>query len=199
MELEGAGHLDESQLEAYSMRRVPEDEAACVEEHLLVCESCRQQLADTDAFVHAMRGAAGRLRAAPHMTGRGWVQWGLRPVLATLVVVVGIGIAVRMDHKAPIGAEVVVLQATRGGGLVAQVTAGRPLLLKPNLDGLPALPEYHLRILDRTGKRTWQGNFLSSAGGASIPQQPPGIYFVELYSIPGTLLREYAMEVKAQR
>jgi hypothetical protein len=67
--------------------------------------------------------------------------------------------------------------------------------LKPNLDGLPAFPEYHLQILDRTGKRIWQGNF--KAGNAvAVPQQPLGIYIVELYTIPGTLLREYAMEIK---
>jgi len=52
-----------------------------------------------------------------------------------------------------------------------------------------------VEMVDRSGKRVWQGNF-TPLTGAAAPKQPPGLYFVRLYSLPGALLREYAMEVK---
>ena len=189
-------HLDEAQLEAFSMGKLPESELAACEEHLLICESCRQRVEENDIYVRSMRDAAARLRAREEKPRKAWLPR-VVPLLAAAVLILGIGIALRVNQKGGLTPVAVALDATRGGGLVAQVPAERPMLLKPNLNGLPAFPEYHLRILDRTGKRIWQGNF--KAGNAvAVPQQPLGIYIVELYSIPGTLLREYAMEIKAQ-
>jgi hypothetical protein len=115
--------------------------------------------------------------------------------LAAALVLVGIGVAWQMNQKVTPVPVAVILEATRGGGQIAQVPAGKPLLLKPGLDGLPSLPEYHLEIVDRTGKRVWQTNF-APATGVGAPEQEPGIYFVRLYSLPGALLREYVMEIK---
>jgi len=120
----------------------------------------------------------------------------LAPALAAGVLILGIGLAVRTNHSGGASPVTVALEATRGGSFVAQVPSGKPLILKPNVVGLPASPEYHLRILDRAGKGVWQENF-KPADGAAAPEQAPGVYFVELYSIQGTLLREYVMEIKA--
>ena len=187
-------HLDEAQLEAYSMGKLPESELAECEEHLLICDSCRQRVEENDIYIRSMRDAAARLRAQEERPRRARLPR-LVPVLAAAVLILGIGIALRVNRPGPVTPATVALDATRGGGLVAQVPAGRPLLLKPNLNGLPAFPEYHLQILDRTGKRIWEGNF--KAGSAvAVPEEPLGIYIIELYTLPGTLLREYAMEVK---
>ncbi|HEY1341965.1 MAG TPA: zf-HC2 domain-containing protein [Bryobacteraceae bacterium] len=56
------GHIDAQDLEQYAMGHAPEETAARIEEHLLVCEACRAQLAQTDAYVAAMRKAAAELR-----------------------------------------------------------------------------------------------------------------------------------------
>jgi hypothetical protein len=52
-------HIDEAEVERYSLSVLPEKEAAPIEEHLLVCDSCRVRLAETDLYVEAMRRAAG--------------------------------------------------------------------------------------------------------------------------------------------
>jgi hypothetical protein len=121
----------------------------------------------------------------------------LVPALMMAAGLAGSSVGCGTKAKVPAGPETVVLEATTGGGRIAQVPAGKPLLLKPNLQGLPRYDEYHLRILDRSGKPVWQGNF-KTATGALIPAQGPGIYIVELYTIPGAMLREYVLEAKAQ-
>ena len=50
-------HIAEDDLELYEIERLPEAHVAPVEEHLLVCEDCRAQLAAWDQYVGAMRAA----------------------------------------------------------------------------------------------------------------------------------------------
>jgi hypothetical protein len=53
-------HPDEGELEKYSMSDLREEEDR-FEEHLLHCEHCQRRLAETDAYVAAMRGAAAAI------------------------------------------------------------------------------------------------------------------------------------------
>lgn len=55
--MDPATHILESQLEAYSLNRLRDDETEIVEEHLLVCELCRQQVSDLDAFHDSLLAA----------------------------------------------------------------------------------------------------------------------------------------------
>jgi hypothetical protein len=50
-------HISDDVLEQYSLDRLEEQELAAVEEHLLLCESCRDRLEGIDAFVASMRTA----------------------------------------------------------------------------------------------------------------------------------------------
>lgn len=50
-------HIDDDALEAYSLGRLADADAAPVEEHLLVCAECRDRLAEWDEYVRAMRSA----------------------------------------------------------------------------------------------------------------------------------------------
>jgi len=51
-------HLSEELLDDYVRRTIPsEDAIAFVEEHLLVCERCRQVVSETDDLVSALRNA----------------------------------------------------------------------------------------------------------------------------------------------
>ncbi len=54
-------HIDEETLECYALGRLCEDEAAPVEEHLLVCHSCQDGLAAADEYIRAVRAAAPKL------------------------------------------------------------------------------------------------------------------------------------------
>jgi hypothetical protein len=55
-------HLGGEEAERYSLGAMSEEEVARWEEHLLVCEPCRREVAASDAYVAAMRTAAKELR-----------------------------------------------------------------------------------------------------------------------------------------
>lgn len=56
-------HLDEESAEQYSLGQLSARKVAEVEEHLLVCNSCREMVTSSDSYVAAMRAAAEKLRA----------------------------------------------------------------------------------------------------------------------------------------
>ncbi|HXP86719.1 MAG TPA: hypothetical protein VN841_18455 [Bryobacteraceae bacterium] len=67
-------HPAEDVLDEYAFRRLGEAEAAPLEEHLLVCETCQERLHQIDDFVLVMKQAAPEL-ALPAVSG-GWrVRW----------------------------------------------------------------------------------------------------------------------------
>jgi anti-sigma factor ChrR (cupin superfamily) len=55
-------HLDEEAAEKYSLGQLSARKVVEIETHFLVCESCRQKVAASDAYVAAMRNAAAKLR-----------------------------------------------------------------------------------------------------------------------------------------
>lgn len=54
-------YIEGDDLELYALDRLAEPDAAPVEEHLLVCEECRERLTECNAYVRAMRGALAAL------------------------------------------------------------------------------------------------------------------------------------------
>jgi hypothetical protein len=70
-------HMDSEEAERYLMGDSPDREAAGLEEHLLICEGCRERICETDLYLSAIWGAAEELRGRPGRSGgrRGWF-WG---------------------------------------------------------------------------------------------------------------------------
>jgi Putative zinc-finger len=189
-------HLDDSQIEDYCLGKIPEPELEEVEEHLLICESCQQRVAEGDAYAKSMQDASLHFRAQEQKPRTAWAASGLVPVLAVALVVVGVGTFLHSDQGSGGPRVPVALEVTRGAGVLAQAPARRSLLLNPGLDGLPALTVYRLEMVDRNGKRVFQRDF-TPGKGVEAPSQTSGIYFVRLYTIPGVLLREYALEIRS--
>jgi hypothetical protein len=189
-------HLDDSQIEAYCLGNVPEPELTELEEHLLICESCQQRVTEGDAYVRSMQNASSRFRAEEQKPRKAWAASGLIPVLGVALALAGFGVFLRMNQSSAGPRIPVALEATRGAGVLAQAPAGRLLLLNPGLDGLPALAGYRLEMVDRNGKRVFQGDLIPGKG-VETPAEASGIYFVRLYTPPGTLLREYALEIQS--
>ena len=191
-------HLEAEEVERYSMGTIPEEEAARLEEHLLICESCQQRVTESDGYVSSMQRAALELRQSPAVRQRRW--WSLPRLvpavaaLALLAIVTLVGL--RMGNRGPAGpAFAVNLAATRGTGIEAKAPARTPLALRVDLTGLPVWPSYGLEVVDSAGRRVWRG----AVSGANIQPLPPGIYFVRAYAPSGELLREYGLEIERGR
>jgi len=193
-------HWEAEEIERYSLGTIPEEESARLEEHLLICESCRQRLSESDDYVSSMQHAAAELRRAPAVRERRWWWWSIAnlvpavAVLVLLVIVVAVGL--RMGNPGPAAPAVAVsLAATRGAGIEAKAPAHNALTLHVDLTGLPVWPSYRLELVDSVGQRVWQG----PANAAKVPPLRPGIYFIRAYSPAGELLREYGLEVDGAR
>ncbi|MGB9606715.1 MAG: anti-sigma factor family protein, partial [Bryobacteraceae bacterium] len=133
-------HPSEERWEEYALGLLDEDDSAELEEHLLVCPQCQDKLAETDAFIYAMREAARRLRQQPPSRLRLlWARlerWAGTPALAwglAAAAVVMLALLVPRYVLAP-GADAqpaltVMLYAARGVDreVFAQAPAGRPL------------------------------------------------------------------------
>jgi len=193
-------HLGEELLENYSMGSLAEPDVATLEEHVLVCVTCQNRLAETDSWIRGMRRAA---RGLPVPARRTWAPWSLPrlvPVLAALTLIVAAGVALRFNHGGAIAPVEVVLEATRGAAV--QAPTMQPLLLMPGLESLPPLTRYNLEIVDQFGKEVWRANVVpgpAAASGVKMPGMSPGTYFVRLYDPSHVLLREYAVEARSAR
>jgi predicted anti-sigma-YlaC factor YlaD len=79
--------MDAEEAERYLLGDSPAEEAADLEEHLLVCDECREQISNTDGYLSAMYAAASEVRDLnPSDPGR--ELWRLLPgalVLACLI------------------------------------------------------------------------------------------------------------------
>lgn len=197
MPLERNRHPEGETLENYSMGTTSEEEAAQLEEHLLTCEVCRRRLNETEAFVLSMQRASTQLRTEQRREWRPWVLPRFAPILAAALAVLVIGIGLQVVEKSAAPPVAVILAATRGAAGAARAPEARPLLLRPDLEGLPALSSYRLEMVDHVGNRKWQGTVGPSLENRSAvaPAARPGLYFVRVYSPSGELLREYALEI----
>jgi len=194
--LEPDRHAEEDELERYSLGEVASDEYARLEEHLLVCEACRERLAVHDLFTRSFTGAAADWRANhPKVEKRGWWSPRLALVMGSLALL-AVG-ALWLNRSIPqrIPAPVAIgLSTTRGAAAAAHAPARRPLDVKPDLTGLAVFPTYDLQVVDAVGGTVVQVKAAPRAA-ARISALQPGTYFVRLYSPSGELLREYALQV----
>ena len=200
MALNSNRHMDENEIEGYSMGAVSDGERARFDEHLLICESCRSRVAKSDDYLAAMQGASWRMRRQPPEPAPSrrffprLIPFFAAAGLVALVAIAGLRPWARVT--APMFA--VSLEAMRGAGIDARAPAGRALLLNLQLAGLPVQASYRVETVDRVGKVVWQGTVPAqdSTAAAALPGMPAGVYFVRVYASSGELLREYGLEVQ---
>jgi anti-sigma factor RsiW len=73
-------HLDVDVAERHVAGELTETELAVVEEHLLVCETCRQTVSEMDVFAPLLRSARGGSAAYSHATADGPVVLEIDPL-----------------------------------------------------------------------------------------------------------------------
>ncbi len=195
---ESENHVTEDQLERYSAGSLPETAVARVEEHVLVCETCQDKLAYADAWVRSVRWAGAQLRREPQGFWQRLRVPHMVPALAASLIVLFAVVFYLQSNKRAVAPFAVALQATRGETM-AHVPAHQPLVIHPNLDGLPQFPTYRLEIVDAVGKQVFESSLALVPGhnpASTISGVTPGVYFARVYSPAGDLLREYALEAR---
>ena len=203
MQLRKGDHASDEALEQYATHSLPEAALAEVEEHLLVCSQCQQQLEEIDAYVSAMRSAAKGLDQEDESRKTYWTRvsriltfrkfgW----AMAVAALVLG-AVALRISTKRPVAPFALVLETSRGSGM-QHAPAGRRLELSLNTQGLPSFSGYELEIVDDSARLQYQSH-MSAQQSAVRTTLPAGLrrgtYFIRLYSPARELLREYGLQI----
>jgi len=189
-------HPSDELLEEYFFHRLEESRLAEVEEHLLICEACRNTVLELDAFIPSMKAEAAR----PTETRRRNLpianRVGVAATFALLLVALVVFRTRPLDNPAP--AEVI-LSSIRGLESRSEAPAGKPLQLNIEAPDLVSGHEYRIAVVDAAGRSVWTGT-ATDAGGKILAQVPKrlisGVYWVRLYDSKDRQLREFGMSVK---
>jgi len=191
-------HGTDEQLEAYVLGRLSDSEEEILEEHFLVCATCRTAVDQQMVFTSGMREALAE--AGPQ---RDWLAW-LRPVfaprfamagaLAAVVVAAGLYF-VAGDHTHYASVAALQLTAIRGT-TTPSVEPAREMDLTLNSFPTTGGP-FKVEVVDANGGNIWTGT-TTSPSVAIHEKFHPGSYFVRLYSSSGDLLHEYGFRVEQE-
>lgn len=191
-------HPSEDALELYALQRLAEEDEAPLEEHLLICEKCRNRLEEMDEFVAAMRAAlehkpAAQPVALPKRMPR--LAWA-----GVLVAAAILALALPLWRRAEPPREVV-LRSWRGaaGAGDAQVPAAAPLAVRLAGEGLPERPRYRVEVVDDWGQSIHEEMLVASRLTLFLNSGlAAGHYWVRVFdpSDAGLPLREYSLTVE---
>jgi len=206
MQLEPDRHIEDDDLERYSMRTLGETQTPALEEHLLFCHSCQDRLYEMDQFLESIRAVApgvSREKETLWLRLRGLVTvswptnypaWAAASAVLALVCLVGLTWQFRQGATGkPIA---VVLVAERSGAVTAPARSA--LLLELDTKGLPNLASYRVQVVDQFGTRVAESGLTPKDGRISFPVGAgltAGDYLVRLSSPQGEQLREFAVRL----
>jgi len=205
MQLSANGHASEESLESYALGSLGEPALGELEEHLLLCSLCQDQLKEIDAYHAAMKSAAARLEGQDESRKKLWTRVSgamtfrrLGWVMGLVAIALG-GLALRvwLTPTALTPAVALVLETSRGSE-VRHAPARRPLELSLDVKGLPAYPLYAVETVDAVGQVQAQSTAAVSEGRVKMSLSQglrPGNYFARLYSPSHELLREYGLVI----
>ena len=188
-------HESDERLELYALQRLSDSDVVSIEEHLLVCDSCRDRLDETATFAVAMREAG---KTIPVTVSRDWFAW-LRPQLALAGALAVALLAVVLvwngnGRLAPVAS--LQLSAMRGSD-AASVQPARELdLTLTDAVAGPGTPM--VEVVDGNGARFWSGTpeMSGSVARAKVAKAlAAGDYCVRFYDSPGHMLHEYSFRV----
>jgi hypothetical protein len=198
-----SGHPDEESLELYALGRLPEPEAAAIEEHLLACHPCQDAMKELDEYVAAMKGAlAEREVGEVEQPKPGFLdtlrQSKAMPALAVGIAALGLALVVVNQSGKPAVPVELTLRSLRGGGTeMAEAPAGAPLRLHLQSEQRTLDSSYQVKIVDSAGGEVWSGVAPSDGGTLEVDKAlSSGRYWVRVYDAGGAQVQEYGLQVK---
>ena len=188
-------HGTEEEFELYAMGRLATNRSGRLEEHLLVCDPCRQQLDDAAAYCLTMRQELSKPAKPAFWFGWNWLRLpspamvGLAMAAAVLLLVVAGSVLLRPGTSL-VPLATVQLSAMRGEMAVAVEARETDMIL---LDAGSYVG--NVEVVDATGGFMWKGP-LAEGGRLRVPKAlAKGTYFVRLYD-GLKLTREYGFHVR---
>ena len=174
-------HIEDDRLDMYALGRLPREQAAQLDEHFLVCATCRERLRQSEEFAALFRQVAPTPEARPRRARFGW-RWPAAG-LATAALAVVLLVAIRQERQ-PMAPAIVSLNALRGPETAARIEAGAPAVLVFDID---AAAGYETRIVDRAGKDVLRLPAETRDGrlAVTVRKLVRGSYWVRVYQTGG--------------
>lgn len=205
-------HLSEEILEAFVMKRLQAEESEQLEDHLLICGTCRSRLDEVRQDVQAIRIAAARIREEDFFRATRKPRWQFAAnwsffrsgwMLAGAGLLTAVFLVPLFREPNPVYRDVV-LQTMRGGREDTVVSsAGLRVRLKLALNGVAQLAQYQVVVVDSSGQTFYQSGPVTpeTREQLTVPvkrELPPGVYWVRLSSPASgeVVLREYSLRIR---
>lgn len=196
-------HADEELLERYSLGALEETDLARVEDHLFLCETCRESLEEADVYTAAMRAAARDLRMdAPSRSrqpARSWFPlWSDAVAVGLALLVFALAWGPWRNSKSGGTPPLAILLETTRDSRMQIAPVARPLLLTADLTQLASYPAYRLEVVDAEGRYVIASP--PTPGRRNLSLLIPagltrGVYYIRLYAVSGEFLREFGLLV----
>lgn len=210
MKFDDRSHVGSEALEQYSLQHLSEAECERVEEHLLICPQCQDELAQIETFIADMKAAIAiqqqreLARSGESLFAR-WFRVVPRPALVTAFAAVVLAVAAvpwmmreNAPAAAPFAVQLAVMRGPESAGM-ATAESGRPVQLRISAAEIPEAPAYRLQVVNAAGEQVWTGEprreDAQLAADVAAPL-PKGAYWVRLYASGGEHLREFGLMVK---
>jgi hypothetical protein len=197
-------HPTEDELEDCLLDRISEVSRRGVEEHLLVCETCRDALEDIHATILARNWALAdivreertRKRRSFRFIIPARVYAGYAAALVALL-----GWTYLAHRDGPVRESEVSLTAMRSGvtGDLSFATAGSNVTLHLDTTSLPSEGRYLVEVVGATGHSVWAEQVAARTPSVTTritKPVPAGRYWVRLNTTAGVPLREYELRVQ---
>lgn len=193
-------HPSEDLLEEYSFGRLDERAAAPLEEHLLLCERCRDSLELVEGFIQELksailaRGGAHRTAIRPVASLARNIAWGA--ALSVLVLIATLA----WPSREPTAPTTIALASFRGSQAVAMARgpAGRSLELALDAAGIGNSVRCRVEVVTVSGEKAWDGAS-NPQDGKLLALVPKGLrsgsYWVRLYASGNELVREFGLRL----
>ena len=202
-------HICEDLLERYALNQLVEDEQAPVEEHLLVCNVCRNRLDGVDEYIRAMRLAVMQESVLQPGSSSDRLSYGAqlrgKPVFLWAATIAALFLVFALPWKKSITPPTeITLEARRGSGSLSVAhghASSSSLVLNIDLTELATVDSYSAQVVDADGRQVWRG-VLKPVGKHLVIVVPTplsaGTYWVRLFdnSDPPAPLREYGFELE---
>jgi Putative zinc-finger len=191
-------HIEEDDLEQYSLGTLAEEQLAALEEHLLICPACQSRLKASDEFVNLFRAAAVQPDARPR---RLWQRIARRPLVAwpAAVAVAASVLLIVVHRNEPVAVPTTVfLQSLRGPDSATQVRAGKPAFLVFDLSPAARREAHEARVVDPLGAEILKASVSTQEDRAAVfvDKLRKGSYWIRLYRRDGELIAEYGLEAR---
>ena len=183
-------HPSDEHVELYVLGRLSESDEAAVEEHLLLCESCRGRVQEADEYTAAMRAA---LEQQAERKSRTAVLY--RWAAAAVVVFALWAFWPQARSGQPV---VLALTAVRGDN-VPQANAKAGLLLRLDTKGLEGTPIHTAQVVGAQGEQVYESPVADASDHVDVQlsqQLAPGQYYARLLGDGARVVREFSFQVQ---